>query len=311
MKAVLVKHFESKPVIIAERFQFHRRNQAVGETVAEYEAELRKLATHCAFGDYPAEAIRDRIVCGPRSESTQKRLPSEDDLTLAKTIEIAQGMEAADRNAVGPKGSSELKINEVTVGTRHCRYRCGSDRHKGKDCRHKETICNNCKKKGHLARVCRSSTAHKLPITSQSSKGNNPQKKDTNWVSTIDDYEHFPDSTILTVGTKQNKPITVQLELNRQQVLMQVDTGAAVILMAVTTQELFPDAYLEQSSVRLQTYTAKSLEVLGTMEVQVKYGNYVGNHVLYVVSGLVSGNGPALLGQDWLMTIRLDWYSLD
>ena len=74
LKAVLVKHFEPKPVIIAERFQFHRRNQAVGETVAEYEAELRKLATHCSFGDYLAEAIQDRIVCGLRSESTQKRL---------------------------------------------------------------------------------------------------------------------------------------------------------------------------------------------------------------------------------------------
>ena len=46
-----MKHFEPKPVIIAERFQFHRRNQAVGETAAEYEAELRKLATHCAFGE--------------------------------------------------------------------------------------------------------------------------------------------------------------------------------------------------------------------------------------------------------------------
>ena len=67
---------------------------------------------------------------------------------------------------------------------------------------------------------------------------------------------------------------------------MQVDTEAAVTLMAVTTQELFPDAHLEQSSVKLQTYTAESLEVLGTMEVQVKYGNYVGNHVLYVLVGM-------------------------
>ena len=46
-------------------------------------------------------------MCGLRSESTQKRLLAEDDLTLAKTIEIAQGMEAADRNAVRLKGSSE------------------------------------------------------------------------------------------------------------------------------------------------------------------------------------------------------------
>ena len=126
LKAVLTKHFEPKPVIIAERFQFHHRNQAVGETVAEYEAELRKLAIHCAFGEYLSEVIRDHIVCGLHSESTQKRLLAEDDLTLAKTIEIAQGMEAAECNAVRLKGSSKLTINGVTVRTKPC-YRCGSD----------------------------------------------------------------------------------------------------------------------------------------------------------------------------------------
>ena len=240
-----LKHFEPKPVIIAKRFQFHSRNQAVGETVVEYKAELHKLATHCAFGEYLLEAIRDCIVCGLCSESTQKHLLAEDDLTLAKTIEIAQGMEAAKRNAVHLKGSSELMINEVTVKTKRC-YHCGSDRHKGKDCRHKETECNNCKKKGHLARVCRASTAYKPPNASQSGKGRDSQKKDTNWVSETEDYEHYPDNAILTVGTKKNKPITVQLELNGQQVLMQVDTGAAVTLIAVSTQqELLPDAHLE------------------------------------------------------------------
>ena len=81
-------------MIIAERFQFYHRNQAVGETVAEYKAELHKLATHCAFGDYLSEAIRDCIVCELHSESTQKRLLAEDNLTQAKMIEIAQGMEA-------------------------------------------------------------------------------------------------------------------------------------------------------------------------------------------------------------------------
>ena len=303
LKAVLMKHFEPKPVIIAERFQFHRRNQAVGETVAEYEAELRKLATNCAFGDYLSEAIRDRIVCGLRNENIQRRLLAEDDLTLAKTIEIAQGMEAADRTALRLR-SNELKINEVTMDHKGC-YRCGSERHTGKDCRHRDTECNNCKKKGHLARMCRSRTAQNPP--NQSGKGKNFRKRETHWVTTTD-HEHFPDNAILTVGSHgKNRPITVQLELNGQQVLMQVDTGAAVsIISEVTQQKHFPNAHLEQASVQLQTYTADSLAVLGTMEVQVRYGNYVGKQVLFVVRG----NGPTLLGRDWLMEIRLDWQSL-
>ena len=105
----------------------------------------------------------------------------------------------------------------------------------------------------------------------------------------------------------KNRPITVQLKLNGQQVLMQVDTGAAVSIIAEATQQkLFPDAHPEQSPVQLQTYTAESLAVLGTIEVQVKYGNCVGKQVLFAVSW----NGPTLLGYDWLMAIRLNWQSL-
>ena len=46
--------------------------------------------------------------------------------------------------------------------------------------------------------------------------------------------------------------------------------------------------------------------MVGTMDVQVRYGNYVGKHTLYVVKG----NGPSLFGRDWLMNIRLDWKHL-
>ena len=49
LKEALQTHFEPKPVVIAERFHFHRRNQEPGETVAEYEAELRRLASSCKF----------------------------------------------------------------------------------------------------------------------------------------------------------------------------------------------------------------------------------------------------------------------
>ena len=60
-------------MVIAERFRFYRREQAVGETIAEYEAELRRLATHCQFEAHPlSQALWDRLVCGLRNEATQK-----------------------------------------------------------------------------------------------------------------------------------------------------------------------------------------------------------------------------------------------
>lgn len=67
LKTPLNAHYEPKPIVIAERFTFHRRNLHPGETVAEYVAELRHSATNCEFGPYLSEALRDRFVCGLRN----------------------------------------------------------------------------------------------------------------------------------------------------------------------------------------------------------------------------------------------------
>ena len=87
-------HFETKPLIIAERFHFHRQNQASSESIATYVAELRRLASKCEFKAYLEEALRDRLVCGLLCETIQRALLAEADLTLQQAIEVAQSMEA-------------------------------------------------------------------------------------------------------------------------------------------------------------------------------------------------------------------------
>ena len=39
----LQKHLSPEPLLIAERFHFHKRNQLKSETVRDYSPELRKL----------------------------------------------------------------------------------------------------------------------------------------------------------------------------------------------------------------------------------------------------------------------------
>ena len=48
---VLKAHFEPKPIVIPERYRFHHRDQASGKSVTAYMAELRRLASTCAFGE--------------------------------------------------------------------------------------------------------------------------------------------------------------------------------------------------------------------------------------------------------------------
>lgn len=71
---VLLGHYMPKPLVISERFKFNKRNQKEGESVNSYVVELKRQSTHCEFGAFLPEAIRDSLVCGLRSETTQKKL---------------------------------------------------------------------------------------------------------------------------------------------------------------------------------------------------------------------------------------------
>ena len=68
---VLRKDFEPKRAIIAERYHIHKHNQAMGESIADYDAALCKLATNCKFGDYPEDDLCDQFVCGLSNEVIQ------------------------------------------------------------------------------------------------------------------------------------------------------------------------------------------------------------------------------------------------
>jgi len=114
--STLKGEFEPKPLIIAERFNFHRRQQAKGESVAEYISELRKLTLHCEFGSYLNEALTDRFVCGLRSEATQKKLLAEAELTLQKAVKIAQSMEMAGAKARQLQSPNSATESSLEVG---------------------------------------------------------------------------------------------------------------------------------------------------------------------------------------------------
>ena len=68
--------------------------------------------------NYLEQALRDRLVCGLRNEGTRKRLLSEADLTLAKALELAQGFEAAEKNAqLTVQGETEIAVHHVAKPT--------------------------------------------------------------------------------------------------------------------------------------------------------------------------------------------------
>ena len=108
----LEKHFSPKSVNIAESFRFHNHRQQSGETVADYQADLQKLAIHCKFGEFLEDALCNRLVCGLKDEAMQQRLLREVDLSA---FEITQAMEATVKNAREIQTMGQQKPCEVNA----------------------------------------------------------------------------------------------------------------------------------------------------------------------------------------------------
>ena len=159
---VLLNHCEPKPLVISERFNFNRRNQEPNESIQDYIAELRRLTVHCEFGNFFDEALRDRFICGLRSESMQKKLLVEEGLTFARTVEIAQSMESAAQKtkllqSTATTVSPTPEVNMLTFrGKADSCYRCGHTDHPPTHCPFKNAQCHNCGKIGHIQQACRS-----------------------------------------------------------------------------------------------------------------------------------------------------------
>ena len=340
--AVLGDHLNPKPLVIAEIFKFHHRNQREGETVAQYMAALRKLTERCEFKDYLEEALRDRLVCGLRSEAVQRRLLSEKDLKLQTAYDVAVSMEAANRQASELQspgrtpGHPYKAVGRVAAGKpssvsppisgsppQSC-YRCGKVGHLPDACFYKLQKCRNCGKKGHIAKVCRHrgekgafhGTARPNATQSQlHTSGRKPNQ--TSYVEQESSNE-FPLAKVpeLETGglfavcnTKRNPDSAIILEpvVNGVTLRMELDTGASVSLISEKVwREAFPEVELAKCDMLLKTYTGERLQVLGQMQAQVTYGEQKGCFPLLVVAG----NGPSLWGRNWLTEIRLNWESV-
>ena len=90
--------------------------------------------------------MRDRFVCGLRTKSTKKRLLTEKKLTFVSTVELAQSLETALKDAKEQKEEASGSVLNVTTpkpGKVAC-YRCGQMNHKARECPFKVATYHKC-----------------------------------------------------------------------------------------------------------------------------------------------------------------------
>lgn len=264
-------------------------------------------------GTYLDEALRDRFVCGLRSEAAQKKLLTEDKLTFARAVEIAKSLETATesarklqnptRAASGAAGGARLDVCKVSTAGREVSdscYRCGKSNHKPSQCPFKGAKCHNCGKVGHIQRACRLPKRRK----SQDKHGG---KQEVKQVLETENLQEEP-AHMYQVKASGDKPLEVDLTLEGKHLRMELDTGAAQSLISEKTyKSLFPSWPLLPATAKLRTYSGESLQVLGQQEVEAQYGEQKVRVPLLVVKN----EGASLMGRNWLKVIQLDWSTIN
>lgn len=164
---------------------FWRRHQRTGESVSQYVADLRGLASLCKFKTLQDEMIRDQLILHTNCDKIRNKLLLEnDDLTLTQAMKIALQVESALKCAANlsvpshsqhsgePDDSQPLlaaanltaPLDSVQVASQpHERVRqpcenCGSHTHNSRAqvCPARGKTCTNCGKLNHFHKVCRS-----------------------------------------------------------------------------------------------------------------------------------------------------------
>ena len=291
----LEEHFSPKPSEIVERFRFHTRSRKPGESVANFIASLRALSEHCNFGTVLEDMLRDRLVCGVNDDTTQKRLLAEPNLTYKRAVEIARGLETADKNIKllrnggkkdhGGVTSGDANLHRVTASlTCYC---CGKVGHTAPKCKvTKDIVCRKCGKTGHMQRAC------------LSQKGTGPKKE--SGLTRSKPVWHMEDeegsTTLLHVRSESAvPPLQVPLLLDGCEVTMELDTGATMTLMSEDTfRILWPGRSLDKCKVRLCSYSKQPIPVMGKCNVNITYKDQQGVNLPLII---VKGPGPSLLGR--------------
>ena len=315
-------HFCPKPDVTVQRYKFNSRVRGKEESVAKFVEELRHIALYCEYKDSLNDMLRDRLICGINHKRMQCRLLAEKKTTFEDALKLALAMEAADKDAkdltndLEPQPVQNLRSKyrpstkqgpkEREGPQRNC-YRCGG-KHSPDSCYFKEAECHACHKKGHIARVCKTNPDYYRKRGQPKLKEKDSAKQTNN----IEEDEEKSDDVynMFTVKKDHRNPIVVDVIVQNEKLKMEVDTGAAVSLISEAvyrkTWKNGKAPPLQPTKTKLKTYTGEEVPVLGTIQVEVTLGSQ--SKVLSLV--IVKGEGPSLLGRDWLMLLKLDWQAI-
>ena len=206
---------------------------------------------------------------------------------------------------------------------------CGGN-HARRQCPYKESVCNSCQIKGHLARECRTAANRRQTAGQSSAVRHTQADTPTRYYDMLspgaddnnnkDDQGFLDINQISPVSSPRASPSSARLEsddryvcqLRVEGILLQfeIDTGSAVTIVPITVyQKHLKHLPLRPCPTAYRGLGGTQIPMLGVVDVQVAYphqeASSVGDVVILPLAVCSRPDAPLLLGRPWLRRLPM------
>ena len=325
----LATHFGQPASTIFNRAQFTRRQQRSGESVTQYIAALREMASKCEFAAAQLdERVRDQFVAWASCDRIRERLLQEPvNRTLEELVSLAVTIERAMAEAPALSSGSQPSASVGHVFSRRDRPlspsssgcgNCGRNGHlaRSADCPARGQLCHHCGKSGHFSSKCRSSVVTDRRISGRTSSRHNGSsesrrrsksgyryrnRRSARANKIDDDMESVTDAvnSVMISSVQVCKPGAfkqVRCNLAHVPVDFILDLGAKVSIVSRAQYESSFQRLnrLQPSDVTLRTYNGQPIACLGRIRLPVSLGEtHLSSFTFYVTE-----KGDSVMGVD-------------
>uniref|UniRef100_A0A182XPV5 CCHC-type domain-containing protein n=1 Tax=Anopheles quadriannulatus TaxID=34691 RepID=A0A182XPV5_ANOQN len=242
MRRILVAHWDQKKNKFVESIKFRTIVQQRDESIAQYVLRLKQGSANCEYDNFLDRMLIVQMLHGLAERDICDEIVAKNPSTFQEALDVALALEAT-RNI-----ARDINVGWLTNEPSCACNGCGGP-HLRSECRFRSAKCNNCHKKGHIAKVCKSGKSnHHISQQDISSPS-----------GSIDQVQRL--NRIHNIPSSEKKMIDVKID--GKSLKMELDTGApCAIVSEATLKSIKPHFTLQTSDRQFSSYTGHRISCI-------------------------------------------------
>ncbi|XP_062550143.1 uncharacterized protein K02A2.6-like [Armigeres subalbatus] len=334
--------FDKTEPALMHRYKFYNKFQGPTESAENFVLAVRLLAESCNFKEFKDEAIRDRLILGLRDKKLQRKILTEDEITVEALERLIINDEEASqrtREIIDHNETANVMSVKYRLGQRYedkfnsrseqrdkrFRSRSRSQERFGSHSRsnerngtsatrvrtdwngHRNAVCNHCKRVGHIRKNCWFLNKNSVKAVKQdSSEEIAPFDKFNRIRLNESSDESDINCMMIKNSSNANEPCVIEVTIEGRKLMMEVDTGSAVsVISEKLYKKRFCSSIMEPCNRRLVVVNGARLEIAGQILVDVKINTRRSMQKLVILKS--ETDFTPLLGRDWMEIFYPDW----